>query len=152
MVNIWLSPDKSWGIFVQRQYRNQSLLYSSYRNTIPFLGREFHRPNQTSSCRKGPNLHQWPSPAHQFRQHTLSPLLTALIPSSASSPFWLAGHESGDTCSRFCTTICSILDRHSGCEESCTPCRSAHFCHSGGMCSWDACHWCGGPQVWESAQ
>src|SRR6266850_216689 len=32
MVNIYLSPDKSWGVFVQRQYRNQSLLSSPYRN------------------------------------------------------------------------------------------------------------------------
>src|SRR6267142_808256 len=94
MVNIWLSPDKSWGIFVQRQYRNQSLLSSPYRNTIPFLGREFHRPNQTSSCRKGPSRCRWPSPAHQSRRYTLSQLLTALVPSSASSSFWPVGHES----------------------------------------------------------
>src|SRR6266850_1539669 len=41
MVNIWLSPDKSWGVFVQRQYRNQSLLSSPYRNNVAPMYREF---------------------------------------------------------------------------------------------------------------
>src|SRR6266850_7135078 len=50
MVNIWLSPDKSWGIFVQRQYRNQSLLSSPYRNSVPYKPHAHSQVIRTHLC------------------------------------------------------------------------------------------------------